>query len=120
MLKAITLAITLSLSLFANEPNATPNEGQERVELNQEEVVQFVVALIRVDQVRQELGVVDEDGNVIEQKAKEFEEQATQVVKDEGLSLEQYGKYSQLLQNSEEFRQIVQSIIAQMQEQNKE
>ena len=126
MLKAIIVALGLTVTLYAqdsmmNQQQMQPPQQQQEIELDEQEVQQFVTALIEIDTLRQELqnDIVDSEGNVDESKVEDvnqqFQADAADIIEDEGLTLDQYGEYAQLLQTSPDFQELVQQLVAQMQ-----
>lgn len=124
MLKAIMITLAFSVALFASD--ATVNEqtaqNEEYVELNQEEVHNFVNVLIDIDGIRQDLQseLFDSEGNMIEENLDlvnaKFQERATQSIEKHNLSVEKYSQYAQLLETNTDFQEIIRSIVTQLQQ----
>ena len=126
MLKAIMMTLGLSVALFANDamvPEQNTAAQQEYVELDQEEVHNFVNTLIDLDFIRQDLHseLFDSEGNMIEDNLEsvneKFQSRAVEAIENNGLTIEKYSQYAQLLETNTDFQQIVQQVVAQMQQQ---
>jgi|GEM_PF-3346824 len=127
MVKAILLSLFLTLSLNATQAKEPQTQNQEQtIELDKEETFQFVKALVLIEQYRATIKdkVLDDEGNVDKTKEKavneEFQAKAKEIIEDQGLSLQSYAKYLQLLQYSPDFQKIVQNIIASFTKQPQE
>ncbi len=80
-----------------------------------------MVAFVQIAQLKQVLGqkLQTKDGSkpskeVQKSVNKEFQTKAQNIIKKAGLSIQRYGQYIQLLQQSDDFKQLVKGIIAQM------
>lgn len=122
MLRIFITALFLSVSLFAADTaEKTPDtQAEKTVSLDKEETFQFVKAFIQIENFRSSLNkkVLDENGEVdkskLEEVNKEFQAKAQEFIKKEGLTMQSYSKYIQLLQASPDFQKLVQQIIASL------
>jgi hypothetical protein len=119
MLKAILLSLFLALSLNATQAKEPQAQNQEQmIELDKEETFHFVKALVLIEQYRATIKekVLDDEGKVDKTKEEavneEFQAKAKEIIQNEGLTLQTYAKYLQLLQHSTDFQKIVQNIIS--------
>lgn len=132
MFKVLISSIALSSTLFVANVHAQSPHGQQapaqmapQAQMpapTENEVNQFVTSLVKVENLKQELQQdlakkpQDEVTNdVLEKVNMQFQQQATKIIKDEGLSVEQYTQMIALLQQDPAFLQTIQERVEQAQ-----
>lgn len=117
------MSLGLSVTLFATDaqtqPPQQPMQQQQlpQVDMSEDKIKIFVGVLEKVEVLRQDLSkkIVDSEGNVQEDKVQkvnqEFQEKATQIIEDEGMSVETYSQYAQRMQLDPQFLQKIQQMV---------
>lgn len=125
MLKILVTTLALCAALFSAQPQQQA-QAQAQMQklasvdvksLDKKEVKSFVKAVVQVDKLRR--GFSAEVKNSKKKPSKEqmqelrknFQAQATDIIKDEGLDLKTYGKYVQLFQANTNFQNMVKGYL---------
>lgn len=134
MQKILFATLTLGATLLvANPPmqqNAQPQQGmppqqqkQPAVEVSDKEAKQFTVALVKIEQLRenfqQEVQSKTPKGErpnpeMVQKANQKFQDKAVSIVKDKGLTLQKYNMYAQLMQTDKAFQQKIQKNLQSM------
>ena len=125
MKRALLASLFVGSALLMANPAAQQNQANasQTTQVSEKEAQQFTVALVKIEKLRQsfqqQIQAATPKGErpsqeAVKQANVDFQDKAVSIVKEQGLTLQKYNTYAQLLQKDKGFQQKIKQNLQSM------